>query len=70
MKKYFAGNLDTKKNLDLYEKATKLMEHLIDIDQASTENDRSACTKYLAYVLQSFYDDGYYDGLETVSKML
>jgi len=64
MKKYFSGN----QSLVLYTKATSLLTNLIKIDEESTTDDRTACAKYLAYVLQSFYDDGYYDGLETVTK--
>ena len=61
MKHYTSG----KNSLELEQKATKLMEIL----QYNAEQGQNNI-KYLAFVLQSFYDDGYWDACETHAEVL
>lgn len=51
------------KELYLEQKALKLLDYLTANAEAGTDN-----IKYLAFVLQSWYDDGYRDAVYKVER--
>ena len=60
MKHYISGS----DPVELEQKALKLLEILSYNAETGTDN-----IKYLAFVLQSWYDDGYYDALEAHARI-
>lgn len=59
MKKYVSGD-----SVELEGKALKLLEILSYNAETNVDN-----IKYLAFVLQSWYDDGFWDALEAHAGM-
>ncbi len=60
MKHYISGD-----TVEIEQKATKLLDILSYNAETGTDN-----IKYLAFVLQSWYDDGYWDALEAHASIV